>query len=281
MFEVKKYGSPWNMNKEGYFIPDAHINKVITPYREVVDDLVKAYLENAKEEIHSIYIRGTVARGNAVYGVSDLDSYAITYREVPAEKGQWVSVEEKSIAEKHPFITGVQIGLLPKFLFESNGAARYMRFVLKTQSACAYGQDLIPQMESFGLNKYVLNFDISYIETAIHKVLEAIHVNDSSDNVSLECHHLMKKIVRTGLSLVASEENVYSRDLGYCYEYFSKVFPNKSLEMKKAVEWTIHPTNNKNELEFYLHTFGSWLIERANEWLDIHNPSREFEMSLK
>ncbi|PAE39072.1 hypothetical protein [Bacillus sp. 7884-1] len=83
----------------------------------------------------------------------------------------------------------------------------------------------------------------------------------------------MKIIVRAGIALVIVEENLYTRDLFLAYKIFAKHYPEKELEMKKALLYAIEPITNVEELLYFLNEFGEWIIKESDKWLQIHNPS--------
>jgi len=90
----------------------------------------------------------------------------------------------------------------------------------------------------------------------------------------------MKIIVRAGLALVITKENIYTRDLYPAYKVFSKYFPEKENDMRKALEYAIIPIIDTNLLLSFLNEFGTWMVSEADKWLQFYNPNRELNMKL-
>ncbi len=50
--------------------------------------------------------------------------------------------------------------------------------------------------------------------------------------------------------------------------------------MRRAVEYVLHPSPDAEEVKAFLSDFGGWMIETADEWLELHNPFREVELEF-
>ena len=82
---------------------------------------------------------------------------------------------------------------------------------------------------------------------------------------------MAKRILRVGFILVSklTEENVWTRDLFYCYKIFSDHYTNKEPEMKRMLEIVISGENTEQAKTDVL-IFGYWLqhILRDNKILE-------------
>ena len=121
--------------------------------------LVNAYKERWGDGVHSVYIRGSLAKGLAVKDVSDIDSRAVlrpgealpTYEQV----GAWAHETEAKIREAYPFVTGVEVGLEAFSGLEDRNNP--YTFIVKTEAACVYGQSLIESVEPYELSPEILS----------------------------------------------------------------------------------------------------------------------------
>ena len=64
------------------------------------------------------------------------------------------------------------------------------------------------------------------------------------------------------------------------YKRFSKYFPNKESDMRRALEYAITPTTDTNVLLLFLNEFGAWMVSEADKWLQFYNPTRELNMKI-
>jgi len=68
------------------------------------------------------------------------------------------------------------------------------------------------------------------------------------------------------VTLFMDREKIYTRDLVYCYRYFSKYYPEYEPQMKILLEQAINPTFTKEELLLFLDDFGLKLAEIIAEY---------------
>lgn len=73
----------------------------------------------------------------------------------------------------------------------------------------------------------------------------------------------MKRVVRTGFELVMARTHKYTRDLYPCYKEFSKYYPKRKNEMRKALQLCIVPTDNVKEISFLLNSLGKFLEQKT------------------
>lgn len=262
---LRKIGGFHKTDPEGFLINESSLSLVRPPWREAVEEAKNSYLANMAGQIHSIYLRGNIARGLAVDGVSDVDTFAVTFEEVRSEDLSWVYGTKRDLKARHPFVTDFEFHVLPlQAVLKSYGYLSY-RFIIKNLSVCLYGEDL-----ALRLPRYKPSLSIAWafhgnIGELIDKTLKKVQETEEPERIRGLCTRAMKRIVRTGFSMVMEEEKVYTRDLYFCYEVFSKHYPQKESEMRKALEWAIQPPDDKNALLAFLKDFGSWVSGEARE----------------
>ena len=89
MIKIQKHGAVLSTDKDGYLIPDASLDKIVPPWNEAVNFIKEAYIKHLGERLHSVYIRGSIARGLAVEGISGLDSFALLRGNPLKRKMNW------------------------------------------------------------------------------------------------------------------------------------------------------------------------------------------------
>jgi hypothetical protein len=71
--EIQPKGSYFETDEEGFLISPASIEKIQEEWKPVIDDVVKAYQEAYGDKLRAVYVRGSVAKGEAIENVSDLN----------------------------------------------------------------------------------------------------------------------------------------------------------------------------------------------------------------
>lgn len=273
-------GGLWSLDADGTILSDASPDKILPPYQAAVDAAVAAYREQLGAQLSGVYVRGTVPRGQAVPGVSDLDCFAVVLGDPEHVDGSWLKAAGAEIARLHPIVSDVQLEIWPLAEVLSTDRFNEMSFLLKTQSTCVWGEDFAPQLPRFKPDVIVANNDISQIRPDIEEAIAALHADGSPARVVYWCRRIMKNMLRTGFSLVMLSEGVFTRDLKLCYEFFARHYPAQEQQMRHVLELAIQPATDREVVLERLTTFGAWMIMRADEWLEQHNPSKVVEMPL-
>lgn len=237
------FGSILNKDDQGLLVSESSRGKLVPPWIAPVEDAVRAYVRIAGETVHSIYVRGSVSRGRALEGASDVDMLVVV--EAGAEDIEVLRPQlmdaSRAVGLRYPFSTGVDLAVYDLSSLLS-GANRAGRVLLKLTSACVHGEDLVPALPgvkpgpeavlaAHRLKRYLM------AGTAITR-LHAIVSNEH------QRRGLLKRIVRTGFELVMEREQVFTRDLLPCYLLFSKYYPRRTTEMRRAMTLAISPDND-------------------------------------
>jgi predicted nucleotidyltransferase len=282
MNEILEIGQVLEPDDEGFIVSQSGVDKIVDPWWSVVEAVKEGYINNLGDNTHSIYIRGSVARGQAREQVSDVDSLAVVHEKEP--NLAWVAGLTKDLAERFPFCAGVEIVCLPyeDLLHADDDINACWRMMLKTQCVCVFGEDLAARLPAYrpGADMVVHASDVRRPIERLSDDLRALALigklpfgarffKSLSDGcrpvVRLGCAEIMKRIIRAGFEVVMEEEGVYTRDLYPCYKIFSKHFPEKERSMRTALELAINPSSDPQEVLSFLDDFGHWIIAKAED----------------
>src|SRR4030095_10458932 len=265
MPRIQKIGGFEKTDGEGFLINERRLELIPPSWAAPVNDAKESYLRALPGKIHSIYLRGSVPLGRAVEGISDVDTFAVAAEETPNEALSWIHSARENLKQKYPFVSNFEFHLLPLAgLLKSYGYLSY-RFIIKNLSVCLYGEDL-----SGRLPRYKPTLSIAWafhgnIGEVVGNAIKGIESAEDPKRVQTLCTWVMKRILRTGFSIFMEEERLYTRDLYFCYEVFSKHYPPKEGEMAQALEGAIRPTFDKGALTAFLKDFGLWVSDTARE----------------
>ena len=70
-------GKVLHTDSEGYFVSESSMDNIVQPWDEPVQALVEKFRAELGDEMHSLYIRGSLVRGTAIEGVSDIDGIVL------------------------------------------------------------------------------------------------------------------------------------------------------------------------------------------------------------
>lgn len=255
--EVKEIGSYIETDDDGYLINPTSIEKLQEKWLPVVEELKQEYIKHFNGDLVSIYIRGSVAKGEAIDHVSDIDSFAIVSLSDEEIDTSWRGSFNKYVQEKYPFVEGVEIRAVPV-----NELSHFKgdQIMIKTQSVCIYGKefanDISPMKPGIETAQHVKG-----IEREINKTKEWLGQEHTDEQIKKKCTWIMKRILRSGFELVMELSQMYTRDLYRCYEGFSKYYPERKEEMYEVLELAINPTTDRTIIQDILADQGIWLVE--------------------
>lgn len=260
MVLIQPIGQCLSVDTEGYLINPCGLEHITSPWLEAVEAVKAGYLQHLGESaIHSLYVRGSVAKGTAIIDLSDVDTFAVVQGQNVDLAAPWRDAFQQQMLTDYPFQTGVEMWCIPYTTLCSEPEARSIQILIKTQSVCIWGEDLAPQFPKVKPGKDMVGH-LPTLHKDIQEVLAELPTAQEPEEVKEICQWIMKRLVRSGFELVMEKEKTFTRDLYPCYCAFSRSFPEQAPSMKQALEWAIAPTANCPKISSFLQSFGSWLV---------------------
>ncbi len=283
---VERSGRLWILLPDGTIVNDAAPEKIVPPFVAPVRDLVslvRERLSDSLRDVPSLYLTGSIARGIACPGLSDLDGFLVLPPGVTPQEAGDAELEEASthIADTHDCISSSQLEVWDRRWVETIGSRfNFFAFVIQTHSVLLAGPDLSNQLPRYRLTAAVPNDDIVQIQSDIEEAVRELWNETDPRDTPYWCRRIAKNILRCGFSLVQLTEGVHTRDLVLCVEACKRHFSNLSGLIDRAYALTVEPTPDRAVALAFLSEAMDWLIPEANRWLDRYNPSRELALEL-
>lgn len=262
--EIKSLGSYFELDSRGYIINPTSIEKIQSKWLPAVQDVVEVYKKVLGNKLINIYIRGSVAKGQAVDGVSDLDTYCFIenpntesieeYKAVLNIYREEIDKYEEIIELKYRFIADIEFQVHPKKRINKE-------IIMLSQSVCVYGEPFqIPKLKpgkelashSPGFERFLTGLD------------DFFNIETLPERNKLKCAWVMKRFLRTGFEICMERSNRYTRDLYKCYETFIEYYPEKEPQMREILELALNPTSDKQKIKQIADSFGPWLQKEIN-----------------
>lgn len=243
-------------NNDGYLVQPLNKLKISDKWKKPVDDFLVLITKLGNNNIHSIYLRGSVAIGNEIPNVSDLDFYIITRKPINEFDIKIIRELCDNLNKKYSFITKYDIN----YFTSKDIMTIPERFLLKLTSFCIYGEDIKKKIENPKLGKDIW-LSISALESDLNKLrVEIANGFYNETNTKQTCIWLTKKIIRSAFELISEKESEYSRDLSFCVDCFTKYYPHKNAEINNVLNLFLNPTDKIEDLEIIIDGIGTWLV---------------------
>jgi predicted nucleotidyltransferase len=260
--EIKNIGSLHSIDINGYILNPSKYPVVQEEYTAVVDYILTHCCLSLGDSLHSVYLRGSVAKGQAIPFISDVDTLVIMHHSITeGEKARLFTIKE-TITETFPFVTKVEVMAVGVEQTEKT----WLKFLLKTQCVCIYGMDLIPAIEPFKVGKEAYSHSLHIVQQMTDLQQELEEINEPEE-IKGACTWIMTAIVRAGFELVMERDRSYTRDLYPNYERFSAYFPEKEAEMRRILSLAIEPTDDKETINEVINAIRPFMIEQTLSFL--------------
>lgn len=183
-------------------------------WSSIVQDTIRFYRQALQDQLHSVYVRGSVAKGNAVEFISDLDSFALSKTSVDA--CVVVDCFRRDMKERYPYCLGVETIVVPLTTLSDAPPKRTRSIweeIIKTQARCVFGENMAPAIASFRLKEMVGHS--LYIQNEVEHKLPRYLEEDKDDPEELKglCMWIMRRLLRSAFDLVMLREGRFTRDL--------------------------------------------------------------------
>jgi hypothetical protein len=220
-------------------------------------------------QLHSAYLYGSIPRGTAVPGVSDLDVLlALRHEPVPAERAT-ASAMERTLDARFPQIDGAGILLSSTATLLSELERYDLGWFIACLCTPLLGDDLgrqLPRYRPTSLLARETNGDLDDALRLWGRQLSAA----GTDTDRLKLSRLVsRRLVRTGFTLVMPRWGGWTSDLQESAAVFGEYYPERQEQMQAAAAVARTPTASGPLLGMLVTDLGPWL---AAEYLRIHGP---------
>ncbi|MFH8571676.1 nucleotidyltransferase [Streptomyces sp. NPDC017993] len=258
------------LDREGYFLREGSLDRVSAPFAPVVAALRDRLAERfGPSRLTCAYLYGSVPRGTAVPGRSDLDVLlALSTGPTAADHADARAVEAELDAA-FPQIDGAGILLcgVEQLLSEPE------RYDLGWFAACLctplMGEDVtsgLPRYRPTSLLARETNGDLSERLPGLQEKAAAARTDAERTRLT---RVVARKLVRTGFTLVMPRWGGWTSDLTESAEVFSHYYPAHAAHMRAAARAARKPGADPELLDDLLNCLAPWL---ADEYLAVHGP---------
>lgn len=243
--QIKESGSYAKLDDGGFILNSVENSEIQDEYKNIVEHVKRVYTEVFGADIHNIYLRGSVAKGEAVPGISDIDAFAFTYNKASEEKLRDLKRKTAELAYHHPILNGAD---LTQAWLGAFYRLKPLHIMLKTQSKCIYGpnlayavQDLKPGHET--------NQHLSSVKKEVEETLAWLSEEHSESEIMARCTWIMKRLLRSIAEKACLNRGLYTRDLYRCYELAIKEDPLNSESWRRVLELAVNPSVSVPEVK--------------------------------
>ncbi len=255
-------GMDRGLDADGYIAPEVSLARIQPPFVAITRRLQALCSERFGDDLHSIYLYGSVVRGAAIVGVSDLDVLVALRADPDRARHAVAHGIAATLRDEYDVVTDVGMGLDSPANLLSPGEHYDMGFFLKTLCACLDGDDLSTRLPRYRPSIEVARATNGDIGLRLAAARDRLLAAERPADVRLICRGVMRKIVRTGFTLVMPRYDGWTSDLDRQVDIFASYYPTRGAAMGLARDLARLPSDDKRAVLDILDTLGAWLTDR-------------------
>ncbi|MFF1491386.1 nucleotidyltransferase domain-containing protein [Streptomyces sp. NPDC058304] len=245
----------------GYFEREGSLGRVQGAFGPVVAAARERIGEAYGQRLHSAYLYGSVPRGTARPGRSDLDLLLALHHEAADEDRDAAEVLACGLDQDFAEIDGVGILLYGKNTLLSEQERDDLGWFLACLCTPLLGADLaerLPRYRPDSLLARETNGDLAAVLPRWRARLEAASTPAEYRKLS---RHFSRHLVRTGFTLVMPRWGGWTSDLAESAEIFGRYYPERAAQMRAAAAVALDPAEDPAVVHAYLDDLGPWLAD--------------------
>lgn len=230
-----------------YVQNESSLDKVESRFLPVLEAARGAYRDIFGQDLHSVYLEGSVGRGQYVEGVSDIDTRALVTRPISDEDLDALSQHRQGILEEFPWATKVDLSAqyLDNFKHRPRG-----QFIIATEGVLLEGEPapITAEFPPIGseLAKFI-NEGTSQRQQEVHDILA--RDGEIPEQLCIgRSRWLAKRGLRVLLGMAMTAKPVYTHTVSEVAPLVSTILPDKAALVEKLDSVRLEPIKDRSSL---------------------------------
>jgi uncharacterized protein len=256
------------LDQDGFIAREGSIALVPQAFIPVVEAAKAAILSAfGPERLHSGYLYGSIPRGTAVPGTSDLDVLLALHDEPASADRATASRMENMLGARFPQINGAGIILASTATLLSDIERHDLGWFVACLCTPLIGEDLAAQLPRYRPTSLLARETNGNLEDLIPRWREQLGEARTVASRHAFSRQVARCLVRTGFTLVMPRWGGWTSDLGESAAVFGRYYPARRDQMKVAAAVAQTPTADSSVLSMLINDLGPWL---ASEYITVH-----------
>jgi uncharacterized protein len=254
-----------HLDREGYIRPEADLAKVQPEYRGLPDAVADLLAGEFGSRLHSAYLYGSVVRGNAVPGRSDIDVLAVLQAAPTDEDQGRADRVERALVERFPVLSSARIGLTHLQEVRSPAQRYGLQVFLRELAVCIRGDDLRPGLPRTKPSAAVAAGFHDDTHAVLARAREALATSTDPEVIQRACRMASKRMVQVAFAVVMAREGVWATVLEEQAAAVGAAFPQWAEAARRAAEQGRRPVADAAAVRELLDSFGRWAEDALDQ----------------
>ena len=253
------------LDPEGYIRPEADLANVQPEYQGVPEAAAGLLAKAFGPGLHSAYLYGSVVRGNAVPGRSDVDLIAVLLAAPIGDDRVRADSVERALVERFPVLSSAGVGLT--HLQEIRSAAqRYSGQVfLRELAVCIWGEDLRPGLPRTRPSAAVAAGFHADTHAVLAWARETLGTSTDPEVIRRVSRMAARRMVQVAFAVVMAREGGWATVLEEQAAAVGAAFPQWAEAARCAAEQGRRPMADAGVVRELLDGFGRWAEDALDQ----------------
>ncbi|MCS0351811.1 nucleotidyltransferase domain-containing protein [Vibrio ordalii] len=231
-------------------------------YQAAIDDLIKFLRAGLGDNLHSLYLYGSVARRTARYGRSNLDVVLVTHRDFSGQRATLLNTIKWRFQKSFPHITEVSIKTALVSEVATLESIFTWGFMLRHCCVCILGDDLAECFGDFEPSWEIAKHWNMDIADWVFFYRDKIAKTSSESEQSKAQVAIAKKLLRASYSLIMYRDKNWFDDPIECGQQFLRYHPEKKIDIERLGILLSGRVIAKRSVIGILDSYGQWLAKQ-------------------
>ncbi|MGW6704404.1 nucleotidyltransferase domain-containing protein [Streptomyces sp. NPDC054956] len=256
----------------GYFEREGSLGTVQAEFKGVVAAARERIAEAYGRRLHSAYLYGSLPRGTARPGRSDLDLLIALQHEPADEDRDTSEVLARGLDEDFPVIDGVGVLLYGKDRLLSEQERFDLGWFLACLCTPLLGADLAEHLPRYRPDSLLARETNGDLAALLPWMRDKARDAATPEEYRKLCRSFSRHLVRTGFTLVMPRWGGWTSDLVESAEVFGRYYPDRADQMRAAAAAALDPVADPAVLRAYVEDLGPWLADEYTARHGIKGP---------
>jgi uncharacterized protein len=257
VIEIRKLNAGYGLDANGYIVSDVSKDKIDNVYMPCIRESIGSIKKLFHQQLHSVYVYGSVARGEAIAKKSDLDIIAMFDTNLSSVQLAELKKLAGELSQAYRSLVrdvGIAVAYYDYTVDPSN---YYENAFLKELCVCVYGEDV---GERFGPYKLTSEIAIRFngdIYEVLNRTLKRLETA-SKDEFKAVTQGFARKLIRTYYSMVMVRSQIWTTRLHEQSEVIIHHFPEKESMIRTLLNWIEEPPMDNEAVIELFKSEGEW-----------------------
>ncbi|MET9887884.1 nucleotidyltransferase [Streptomyces sp. NPDC006430] len=245
----------------GYFEREGSLGRVQDAFAPVVAAARERIGEAYGQRLHSGYLYGSVPRGTARPGLSDLDLLLALQHEPSHEDRDTAEVLARGLDQDFDEIDGVGILLHGKDTLLSEQERYDLGWFLACLCTPLLGADLAEHLPRYRPDSLLARETNGDLAAVLPDWRAGVWAASNTSEYRTLSRRISRRLVRSGFTLVMPWWGGWTSDLTESAEVFGRYYPERAAQMRAAAAEALDPTGDPAVLRTWVEDLGPWLAD--------------------